>query len=62
MEREFEREAFGPQPGDKAWDPYEIHIAPDDPDHPFSWSRLYRWYLTMLAGVVLLNAYVLSLP
>ncbi|KAF9806308.1 hypothetical protein IEO21_08731 [Rhodonia placenta] len=56
VEREFEREAFGPQPGDKAWDPYEIHIAPDDPDHPFSWSRLYRWYLTMLAGVVLLNA------
>ncbi|OCH89033.1 MFS general substrate transporter [Obba rivulosa] len=31
-------------------------MAPDDPDNPQTWSRLYRWYLTAISGVLALNA------
>ena len=55
---EFEREAYGPEPGDKGWDKYEVRIPPDDPDSPFRMSRVKRWYITMLGGVLVLNAYV----
>ncbi|CCM02337.1 uncharacterized protein FIBRA_04429 [Fibroporia radiculosa] len=53
---QFERETYGPHEGEKGWDKYEVTIAEDDPEHPKSWSRVYRWYLTMLAGVLVLNA------
>ncbi|EST07941.1 Major facilitator superfamily [Kalmanozyma brasiliensis GHG001] len=28
----------------------------DDRENPFTWSRAYRWYLTMLAGLLVLNS------
>ena len=56
VEEEFEREALGPKPGEKGWDKYEVTIGPDDPEHPQNWSRAYRWYLTMLGGLLVLNA------
>ncbi|KAH9853006.1 MFS general substrate transporter [Lenzites betulinus] len=31
-------------------------MAPDDPDNPKTWSRPYRWYVTMLSAVLVLNA------
>ncbi|KAI0739594.1 MFS general substrate transporter [Daedaleopsis nitida] len=31
-------------------------MGPDDPDNPKAWSRLYRWYITMLSAILLLNA------
>lgn len=55
---EFERETYGPEPGEKGWDKYEVRIPPDDPDSPFRMSRLKRWYITMLGGILVLNAYV----
>ncbi|KAG8680413.1 hypothetical protein FRC11_002525, partial [Ceratobasidium sp. 423] len=30
--------------------------GPDDPANPKNWSRPYRWYLTVLGGVAVLNA------
>lgn len=56
----FAREAYGPPDGEKPQDPFEVTIGPDDPQNPKTWSRPYRWYLTMLAAVLLLNAYVVS--
>ncbi|EIW63711.1 MFS general substrate transporter [Trametes versicolor FP-101664 SS1] len=31
-------------------------MGPDDPDNPKTWSRPYRWYVTMLSAVLVLNA------
>ncbi|KAI0776897.1 MFS general substrate transporter [Trametes elegans] len=31
-------------------------MSPDDPDNPKTWSRPYRWYITMLSAVLVLNA------
>ena len=55
---EFRHEAFGPQPGEKGWDKFEVRWEPDDPEDPHNWSRLKRWYLTAASGLLLLNAYV----
>ncbi|KAG8918132.1 hypothetical protein FRC00_012819, partial [Tulasnella sp. 408] len=30
--------------------------GPDDPENPKNWSRLYRWFLTMASGLLMLNA------
>lgn len=54
----FHKEAYGPDPGEKGWDPYEVRFAPDDPDDPHNWSRAKRWYITLLGGLLVLNAYV----
>ncbi|KAI0755190.1 MFS general substrate transporter [Daedaleopsis nitida] len=53
---EFEHEAYGPAPGEKAEDPFEVAMGADDPDNPKTWSPTYRWYLTMLGAVLVLNA------
>ncbi|KAG8685542.1 hypothetical protein FRC08_013054 [Ceratobasidium sp. 394] len=38
-------------------DPYLVQWdGPDDPANPKNWSRPYRWYLTILGGVTVLNA------
>ncbi|KAL0569549.1 hypothetical protein V5O48_012412 [Marasmius crinis-equi] len=38
-------------------DPYLVdHLEPDDPRNPQSWSRFRKWYLTMAAGLLSLNA------
>lgn len=53
---EFHREAFGPEPGEKGYDEWEVRLAPDDPASPYNWSRLKRWYITLLGGILVLNA------
>ncbi|TFK80170.1 MFS general substrate transporter [Polyporus arcularius HHB13444] len=38
-------------------------MGPEDPDNPQKWSRAYRWYITMLAAILLLNAtFASSIP
>lgn len=58
---QFEHEAYGPAEGEKALDSFEVIMRPDDPDNPKTWSRPYRWYITMLSAVLVLNAYVFDL-
>lgn len=53
---QFHREAYGPEPGEKGWDQYEVRFAPDDPEDPHNWSRVKRWYITLLGGLLVLNA------
>ena len=53
---QFHREAYGPEPGEKGWDQYEVRFAPDDPEDPHNWSRTKRWYITLLGGLLVLNA------
>ncbi len=53
---EFRHEVYGPDPGDKGWDVYEVRFEPDSPEHPHNWSRTKRWYLTSLCGLLVLNA------
>lgn len=55
---EFHREAYGPEPGEKGYDKYEVRFEADDPASPYNWSRVKRWYITLLGGVLVLNAYV----
>ncbi|KZT01280.1 MFS general substrate transporter [Laetiporus sulphureus 93-53] len=63
VQSEFVREAYGPHPGEKGWDFYEVTIPEGDPEHPRSWSRPYRWYLTMLGAFLVLNAtFASSIP
>ena len=57
---QFEHEAYGPAPGEKPDDPFEVTMGPQDPDNPKTWSRVYRWYITMASALLLLNAYVPS--
>ncbi|KAF8595800.1 MFS general substrate transporter [Ceratobasidium sp. AG-I] len=38
-------------------DPFLVQWdGPDDPDNPKNWSRAFRWYLTILGGITVLNA------
>ncbi|TBU30061.1 MFS general substrate transporter [Dichomitus squalens] len=53
---QFQHEAYGPGPGEKPEDNFEMTMAPDDPDNPKTWSRPYRWFITMLSAVLVLNA------
>lgn len=55
---EFEHEAYGPGPGEKAVDSFEIIMSPDDPENPKMWKRSHRWFITVLAASLCLNAYV----
>ncbi|CAE6425089.1 unnamed protein product [Rhizoctonia solani] len=42
---------------DEKGDPYLVKWdGPDDPGNPKNWSRAFRWYLTALGGVAVLNA------
>lgn len=61
LNEEYHREAFGPDPGEKGWDQYEVRFAPNDPEDPQNWSRIQRWFLTILSGMLVLNAYVCNL-
>ncbi|CAL1695318.1 unnamed protein product [Somion occarium] len=63
VNEEYRREAYGPEPGEKGWDEFEVRFAPDDPDDPHTWSRVKRWYLTALSGLLVLNAtFASSIP
>ncbi|KAH9942618.1 MFS general substrate transporter [Amylocystis lapponica] len=60
---QFEREAYGPAPSEKDWDEFEVVISKDDPAHPQTWSRVKRWYLTGMGGLLVLNAtFASSIP
>lgn len=52
------REPDGSSNGEEGLDEYEVRFAPDDPEDPHNWSRRKRWYITALAGIFCLNAYV----
>ncbi|CAE6446657.1 unnamed protein product [Rhizoctonia solani] len=42
---------------DEKGDPFLVQWdGPDDPANPKNWSRLFRWYITALGGVAVLNA------
>lgn len=58
---QFERETYGPEPGEKGWDKYEVSFAADDPERPQNWSRAQRWYITLFSGLLVLNAYVVPI-
>ncbi|TCD68281.1 hypothetical protein EIP91_011247 [Steccherinum ochraceum] len=53
---EFEREAYGPPPDEKGVDPFEVRFEPGSKEDPHNWSRVQRWYLTALTGILVLNA------
>ena len=48
-ERELEREAKGP-------DPFAVKFEPGEKANPKNWSVGYRWWLTALAGLFVLNS------
>lgn len=35
--------------------------GPNDPENPHNWSKAYRWWATLLCGIMTLNVCVLSL-
>ncbi|KAF7985297.1 hypothetical protein HWV62_6461 [Athelia sp. TMB] len=37
-------------------DPHLVNFTENDPENPKNWSNLKRWYLTMTAGLLVLNA------
>ncbi|KIY70946.1 MFS general substrate transporter [Cylindrobasidium torrendii FP15055 ss-10] len=37
-------------------DPFVVSFTDDDPENPLNWKRPYRWFLTILAGVFVLNS------
>ncbi|KAG7450646.1 MFS general substrate transporter [Guyanagaster necrorhizus] len=37
-------------------DPFLVTLDPDEPENPDSWSRLKRWSITILGGILVLNA------
>lgn len=37
---------------------FEVKFLPDDAGNPFNWSRARRWYITLLAGLLGVNACV----
>ncbi|VDC02268.1 unnamed protein product [Peniophora sp. CBMAI 1063] len=37
-------------------DPYLVEFEVGDPANPHNWSRVKRWYLTLLGGILVLNA------
>lgn len=55
---QFEHQAYGPGPGEQPEDSFEVIMGPQDPDNPKTWGRVYRWYVTMAAALLLMNAYV----
>ncbi|KAI1789345.1 MFS general substrate transporter [Ganoderma leucocontextum] len=37
-------------------DPFQVSMGPNDADNPKSWCKTYRWYVTALSALLLLNA------
>ncbi|CAL1706392.1 unnamed protein product [Somion occarium] len=56
VQSEFRHEAYGPQPGEEGWDKFEVRFEPDELANPHNWSRAKRWYMTSVAGLLVLNA------
>ena len=55
---QFEREAYGTPPGRKSLDQFEVRFGLDDPTNPHNRSRIQRWYITIVAGILVMNACV----
>lgn len=53
---EFHREVYGPKPGEEGWNTFEARFEAGDSEDPHNWSPAHRWYLTALAGLLVLNA------
>ena len=45
-----------PEPKAVTWD------GPDDPSNPQNWSYGYKWFVTLICGLLTLNVYVFFLP
>ena len=43
-------------------DSFEMVMGPNDPDNPKTFSRPYRWVITMTAAILVMNAYVPNSP
>ncbi|KAH8108013.1 MFS general substrate transporter [Cristinia sonorae] len=52
----FEHQAYGPEPGEKSEDDFEVRFEEGAKEHPHNWSRWQRWYITALTGILVLNA------
>ena len=44
----------------EALEEIEVKFEEGDPANPLNWKRAYRWYITLLAGLLGINAYVTS--
>ncbi|EJD04165.1 MFS general substrate transporter [Fomitiporia mediterranea MF3/22] len=55
VNEQFQHQFF-PGLEERKKDPYLVEFDPDDPLNPHNWSRVYRWYLTGLGGILVLNA------
>ena len=58
-DEEVDRESYAPQgeaQKSRDQDPFEVRMGPHDPDNPKTWSKVYRWYVTALSAMLLLNA------
>lgn len=53
---QYEHEAYGPAPGEKDWNEFEVSIPPTDPLFPQTWSPLQRCYITAVMALLVLNA------
>ncbi len=52
-------DAMAQAPGEgEPEDSFEMVMGPNDPDNPKTWSRPYRWLITMTAAILVMNAYV----
>lgn len=50
-------QAYGPaSKEEERTDAFEVKMPAGDPANPNSWSHAYRWYITVLSGIMLLNA------
>ncbi|KAF7792538.1 hypothetical protein EIP86_003579 [Pleurotus ostreatoroseus] len=52
----YRKEAYGPSPGEKGWDEFEVRFTEGDSDDPHNWSRTRRWYITMVGALLVLNS------
>lgn len=52
----YRKEAYGPAPGEDGFDAFEVRFVGDDADDPHNWSRVRRWYITMLGALLVLNS------
>ena len=49
------RSVISPEAKDVTWD------GPNDPNNPQNWSYGYKWFITLICGLLTLNVYVLFL-
>ncbi|KAL5536623.1 hypothetical protein ACEPAF_446 [Sanghuangporus sanghuang] len=55
INEEFQHRLFPGREGHER-DEHLVNFEPDDPLNPMNWERQYRWFLTILSGIILFNA------